>query len=252
MFPTDICQNPILDTIKAFVCGEMCIMEFMCLYTQSNEIADYLDSIVYYIEKHNIPIQHRTVLMKNVNQNKPFTARSYVEIYIKEYAQIFSDLPEKWKENPPKVSSHLKTLSPMTAYGALVIHETIADIYYQIDSTLERTKKYNDEYEFSLDVLPDYLLGGISAENYVSQYILSKYPTSMKKSERKRLVKQEIKFAFPRDYKGYPRWIQMPEWPIGTNEKPMAYVGQKAFEHYSEYYFRDTVTDEKLTVKQWW
>ena len=30
----------------------------------------------------------------------------------------------------------------------------------------------------------------ISAENYVSQYILSKYPTSMKKGERKRLVKQ--------------------------------------------------------------
>ena len=251
MLPTDICKNPILNTIKAFVCGDMTITEFMGIYAQSNNIAGYFDSIIDHIEKHNIPIQRRTVLIKNVNQNQPFEQRSYVERFIKEHAKSFRDLSERWKESPPKVSSYLNKLSPVTAAGAYEIHNIVSDIYYQIDSVSERTAKYHDEFVFSLDVLPGYLAGGISAENYVSQYILSKYPTSMKKGERKRLVKEDIKTAFPRDCKGYPRWIQMPEWPIGSNEKPMAYIGQKAFEHYSEYYFRDTETNERTTVKQW-
>ena len=33
-------------------------------------------------------------------------------------------------------------------------------------------------HDFSPDVLPGYLAGGISAENYVSQYILPKYPAT--------------------------------------------------------------------------
>ena len=252
MLPTDVCKNPVLNTIKAFVCGDMPITKFMEIYAQSNDIADYLDAIIDHIAKHSIPIQRRTVLIKNVNQNQPFEQRSYVERFIKEYAKSFRDLSEKWKESPPKVSSYLNKLSPVTAAGAYEIQDVVFDIYYQIDSVSERTAKYDDEFVFSLDVLPGYLAGGISAENYVSQHILSKYPTSMKKGERKRLVKEDIKTAFPRDCKGYPRWIQMPEWPIGSNEKPMAYIGQKAFEHYSEYYFRDTETNERTTVKQWW
>ncbi len=252
MFPTDICQNPILDKVKAFVCGGMPITEFMEMYARSNNIADYLDSIIDHIEKHNIPIQRQTVLIKNVNQNQPFEQRSYVERFIKAFAQDFRDLSEKWKEAPPKVSPYLNKLSPFTAAGAYEIHNIVSDIYYQIDSVSERTAKYHDEFVFSLDVLPGYLAGGISAENYISQNILSKYPSSMKNGERKRLVKEEIKTAFPRDCKGYPRWIQMPEWPMGSNEKPMAYIGQKAFERFSEYYFRDTETNERTTVKQWW
>ena len=133
-----------------------------------------------------------------------------------------------------------------------MIHSTVADIYYQVDPTLMRTEKYHTEYEFSLDVLPGYLAGGIAAENYISQHIMPKYPVSMKKGERKRLVKEEIKQAFPRDCKGFPRWIQMPEWPIGTNDTPMVYLGQKAFQDHSEYYFRDSKTNEKHTVTQWW
>lgn len=249
MLPTNFYA---LKTIKAFVTGEMDMPEFMNLFTQTNEIADYLDSIVSYIEKHNIPIQRRTILIKNVNQNKPFAARSHVEQYIKAHAQSFRDLSDKWKENPPQVSAHLKTLSPLTADGAYVIHGTIADFYYQFDQTLERTEKYHNEFEFILDTLPGYLAGGVSAESYVSQFILPKYPASMKKGERKRMVKEEIKIAFPRDGKGYPRWLQSPEWPMGSDGKPAAYVGQKAFAEYSEYYFRDTATNARLTVTQWW
>lgn len=252
MFPTSFYNSPAYSLTKNFVCGQMHISEFIMLYNQTNELAEYLDSIVEYIAAHDIPIKRQTVLMKNVNQNKPFELRSYTEHFISKYAQNYRDLSNKWKANPPKVGTYLKTLSPLTAHGAFKIHSIVADIYYQIDTSLERTNQYQEEYEFSLDVLPGYLAGGISAENYISQYILPKYPVSMKKGERKRLVKEEIKLTFKRDCKGFPRWIQMPEWPIGANEKPMVYMGQKSFEHYSEYYFKDATTDEKHTITQWW
>ena len=221
-------------------------------YQKCSNISAFLEWVINTITVKQIPIKRRTVFMKNVNQNKPFQARSYAEEFIKEYCQSFRDLPDTWKANSPKVSSYLGKLSHLTAHGAMRIYGIVADVYYQVDPSFPRTEKYMEEYSFSLDVLPGYLSGGISAENYVNQYILSKYPVTMKKSERKRLVKEEIKQAFLRDCKGFPRWIQMPEWPIGTNNKPMVYTGQKAFEHHSEYYFRDSGTSEKHTVKQWW
>lgn len=252
MFPVDIYNAPVLKKIKAFVCGEMSITDFVELYNETDEMANYLDAVIECISARSIPIQRRTVSIKNVNQNQSFEARSYVEMFIKEYVGVFRDLSPQWKENPPKVGVYLKRLSPLTAYGAVTIHSIVADIYYQMDPKFERTEKYEKEYEFSLDVLPNYLAGGILAEDYVSKYILPKYPATMKNGERKRLVKEEIKLAFQRDGKGFPRWIQMPEWPIGSNEKPMVYTGQKEFENYSEYYFRDATTNENHTVTQRW
>ena len=252
MFPSYILANQLCIVIKEFVSGQMNISQFVMRYNQSDDLANYLDLIVNFIATHDIPIKRRTVLMKNVNQNKPFEIRSYVETFIKDHAQNFRDLSDNWKANPPKVGAYLKTLSHLTAQGAFKIHSIVADIYYQIDNSLERTEQYHAEYEFSLDVIPGYLAGGISAENYVSQFILSKYPASMKKGERKRLVREEIKMAFQRDCKGFPRWIQMPEWPMGADGKPMVYIGQKTFEHNSEYYFRDPTTNEKHTITQWW
>ena len=252
MFPTVILESPVLAVIRDFVCGNTEISEFVLQYNQNNALADYLDSIVEYIATNDIPIKRRLVLMKNVNQNKPFELRSHVEQFIKEYAQNFRDLSDAWKNDPPKVGAYLKTQTHLTAYGAFKMHSIVADIYYQIDSELVRTEKYHEEYEFSLDVLPGYLAGGVSAENFVSQHILSKYPSTLRKGERKRLVKEEIKQAFQRDCKGFPRWIQMPEWPIGSDDKPMVYMGQKAFEHNTEYYFRDSTTNENHIVTQWW
>lgn len=252
MFPVSILENPLLIEIRNFVCGDIDVTEFMAQYNQNDELAIFLDSVIEYIATHNIPIKRRTVFMKNVNQNRPFEMRSHVERFIKEHAQNFRDLSDTWKSNPPKVGSYIKTQSHLTALGAFEIHSIVSDIYYQIDPTLVRTEKYHEEYEFSLDVLPGYLAGGVSAENFVSQYILSKYPSTMKKGERKRLVKEEIKQAFQRECKDFPRWIQMPEWPIGTNERPMIYIGKKEFEHFSEYYFRDATTSEIFTITQWW
>ena len=252
MFPSHIYSNPLLSPIREFVSGNMDISDFVALYNQDNTIGDLFDYIIDYIEANQLPIKRRTVFMKNGNQNKPIVARSEVETFIKEYAQSFNDLSIEWKKNPPKCSAYLKRLNHLTVWGAKKIHSTVSDIYYQIDTELIKSERYWEEYEFILDVLPGYLLGGVSSENYVSQYILPKYPETMKKGERKRLVKEEIKLAFKRDTNGYPRWLQMPEWPMGSDKKPMIYISQKSFRDYTEYYFRDAVTNEKYTVTQWW
>ncbi len=252
MFPENNFSDKAIEQIKGFICGDINILNFVAYCKGTNEIYEYLDWIVDTIGKFDIPIKRRTVLMKNVNRNEPFEMSSYAEQFIKKYVQRFKYISDDWKNNPPKVSSYLQTLSPLTALGASKIYGIVADIYYQIDQELKRTEYYHNEYEFSLDVLPGYLAGGIDAENYISKHIMSKYPATMKKGERKRAVKEEIKIAFPRDCKGFPRWIQMPEWPIGTNEKPMSYMGQKSFKEYSEYYFRDTETNESFIVTQWW
>ncbi len=232
-------ENQILTMIKAFVSGEMGIGQFMIHFQESPDIGACLDSIIANMEENHIPPRRRIITMKGVAQDKPFSPRSEVEQFIKKYAQTFLDLSDDWKENPPKVSEYLRKKSPLTSHGAFKIHSIVADIYYQIDSSLTKTDYYEEQYAFCLDVLPGYLCGGITAENYVSQYILPKYPPTMKKSERKRLIQEEIKQTFQRDCKGYPRWIQMPDWPMGADGKPMVYTGQKNFEHHSEYRFRD-------------
>ncbi len=237
--------------IQMFVKGELSIADFVAKGKENRKIYDCLDQIVDTIAIHHIPVKRRTVFMKNVNQNKPFEMRSYVEQFIKELAQDFRDLSDDWKNNPPKVSEFLNSLKYLTAHGAFVFFSIVSDVYYQVDSLLERTEKYEKEYEFLLDVLPRYI-GGVAAEGYISEHILSKYPDSMKKTERKRLVKEEIKLAFPNKTKRTPRWIQEPEWPISMDNKPMIYVGQKAFDNYSEYYFTDANTGELHTVTQWW
>ena len=113
-----------------------------------------------------------------------------------------------------------------TAVGTLKIYDVVADIYYQTDNSLIRTEKYSEAYRFSLGVLPCYV-GGVEAEDYISSVIVPRYTPDMKKIQRKSRIKEEIRNTFLRDGKGYPSRIQDPEWPIGENEVPMIYIGQK-------------------------
>lgn len=241
-----------IETVQKFVAGKMPILEFVEKLIESEDIVFFLESVVSNVESGKIPIKRRKILDKFFDKEKPTEFRSDIEKFIKEYAQSFLDLSEEWKAEPPKVGSFLKLLSPLTADGASEIHGIVSDIYYQVDPGFRRTSRYMDEYVFSIDVLPGYLAGGISAEAYVSEHIMPKYPITMKKSERKKLVKEEVKQAFRREGKGYPRWLQSPEWPMDENGEPMVYVSQKSFGDSCEYYFHRVDDDEVVTVTQWW
>ena len=139
MFPLHFLEDPSVERIKDFVCGKMDISEFIAIYNQSDAISDYLNSVLDYIATQKIPVKRRMVFIKNVNQNKPFALRSYVENFIKESAQHFYDLSDEWKAAPPKVGAYLKTLSHLTTLGAFKFHSIVADIYYQIDPELVST-----------------------------------------------------------------------------------------------------------------
>ncbi len=65
------------------------------------------------------------------------------------------------------------------------------------------------------------------------------------------MIKEEIKLAFTKEPKGTPLWLQETEWSIGTDNRPMIYIGQEAYYNHSEYYFRDANTGEQYTITQW-
>ena len=80
----------------------------------------------------------------------------------------------------------------------------------------------------------------------------------MSKSAKKKIVREEIRKLFKRQTKGYPRWVQSPEWPIGINNKPMTFVKQvnckakSEHDDYSEYYFIDEETSNEKIVRQYY
>ena len=237
--------------IADFVSGSMDVASFVACMYEREDICDYLQKIVDHFVINNEHPKRKTIVMKGVAQNKPFQPRSYVEDFIPELRKknpLIFDLPG---QQIPTVKEQLVRCKYRTAYGACLLHNIVSDIYYQVDSELEQTKCYSEAYELSLDVLPRYIAGG-EAEGYISEYIIPKYPKDMKKTERKKLIKEEIRNTFKRDCKGFPHWIQDPEWPLGQDGKPMVYMGQKKYESYTEYFFRGDSRDEKKTVRQLW
>jgi len=232
-----------------FIEDRMDIDAFLDHADQDDGIFRYLQSIVDNIVTNKLPTKRRTVTMKGVNQNQPFQLFNYIEEFVPELRDrnhlIYPGTPV------PTVRQSLSHWSPKTAGGALKIYDIVADIFYKVDESLIRTDKYMKAYQFSLDVLPGYV-GGPAAEDYISSVIIPRYPEDMKKTVRKNKIKEEIRNTFLRDGRGYPHWIQDPQWPIGENGIPMIYTGQKKYDGYTEYFFRGNGSEEKRKIRQCW
>ena len=232
-----------------FIEDRMGIEAFMSCVCEDDRIFDYLQGIVDHIVENKLPTRRRTVTMKGVNQGKPFQMFNYIEEFVPELRDrnhmIYPGRPV------PTVKKKILCYSHKTARGALNIYDIVADIYYQADDGLVRTDKYSEAYRFSLDVLPGYV-GGDAAENYISRVIIPKYPEDMKPAQRKKCIKEEIRNTFLRDCKGYPHWIQDPDWPLGGNGLPMVYTGQKKQDGYTDYFFGGNGSEEQKTIRQCW
>lgn len=258
MFPDYIINNKTKDIVRDFVIGSMLIDDFMeLLYKENGEIFDYLQGIIDYMAVNDIEPKRQIEFRKYGSQNTPVAMRSSVEDLILKYRRTNKAIFDADPNFCPTLREHLKNELHKTAAGAFVIHYTVSDIYFQIDDETKRTEIYHDAYVFSLDVLPSYL-GGVDAENYISEHIISKIPEGLGRGAKKKIVKEEIEKQFKRQTQAYPRWIQSPEWPIGSNNKPMIYVKQvnhKAkTEHddYYEYYFIDENSGEERIIRQGW
>ena len=124
--PDQIYNNCNKHIIYSFVIGDISINQFYEMLYNDDAIFDYLQSIVDFISKNNIVPKRRTVLMKNVNQNKPFELRSHIEDVILKYRYSNKAIYCFDPTYCPTVKEYLKFCSPKTALGAFKIHSTIA------------------------------------------------------------------------------------------------------------------------------
>jgi hypothetical protein len=132
--------------------------------------------------------------------------------------------------------------------GALNLFNEVLVMYYQIDKNIHPTKYYSDEFDFMLNVIPEYLSG--DPELYIQKNINSLYPNTMKRSARKKAIKSKIKEEF-KSIKGYPHWYQSSEWPIGKDGKPTTFIGKGISSgSIGRWMFRDESTGEIITVEQ--
>lgn len=136
-----------------------------------------------------------------------------------------------------------------SASGALTFFNEVLVMYYQIDKDVNPTRYYGEEYKFVLDVIPEYLSG--EPELYIQENIIALFPSTMKKTERKKAIKAKIKEEF-KSLKGYPCWYQSSEWPLGKDGKPATYIGKgKSKGSVGSWLFKDESTDEIITIEQY-
>ena len=181
--------------IKDFLEGKIDIIEFKELCNKDDSIYGFLQKIIDNIKTNN-----------GIIEEYPFPSDispegiHYSDEEISYLLQPETD-PSLEYGCPPHYNSvkqmlnyewNSYTTNVRTASGALEFFNEVLVIYYQIDKTVIPTEKYSDEYDFVLQVIPEYLEGG-DAEIYIQEHIIPLFPATMKKTLRIKAVKQKIK-----------------------------------------------------------
>lgn len=240
------------ETIKQFLEGQIDIHTFKKMYDEEDSINDFLQGII-----DNICAKNGTI------ERFPFPNKDGTFFYSTEGVSYLlePDSDPSLQYCPPRYESVRQMLNyefrgfthdVRGAHGAFVFYNEVLVIYYQVDRTVKMTDRYEKEFDFALDVIPDYLSGG-EAERYIQQNIIPLYPESMGKTKRKKAIKSKIREEFKSE-KGYPCWIQYSEWPMGKDGRPTTYVGKgkKPNAETSRWLFRDETDGELITVEQFY
>ncbi len=235
--------------VRKFLVGEMDIISFRELYDSHPEINNFLQSVIDgYLSS------GKALLAIPPAEGEKGVPRNDVCYFAAPEAY-----PGYYYGNRPhgSVREYLTqefrgyTTNVKTASGAWHFYIRLYDVFYQYDQTVPYLDKpYHDAFCFALDVIPEYLSGGI-AEAYIQEHIIPLFPADMGKTKRKQAIRSKIREEF-RSEKGYPAWIQSSEWPLGANGKPAVYIGQKK-KHGGElvqFLFRDESNGETIIVEQ--
>ena len=239
-------------TVADFLRGEMTIADFKKQYDIYPEIDGFLQGIVDEIKNHG-------GTMRPYPSKHPATGKLQESLCITRYLLAPETCPALAYGCPPEFEPVRQMLNyefrgtthnVHTAGGALRFYTDVYELFYQIDNSIPYDDRYLNAVDFALDVIPEYLCGGES-EQYIQEHIIPLYPETMKKGERKKAIKAKIRETFKSE-KGYPCWAQSPEWPLGTNGKPMTYIGKgKSEGDLRRWNFRDETTGTILTVEQY-
>ena len=236
--------------IREFLLGNIDIVDFRHSYDNNKDINEFLQNIV-----------DRCILSGSNFIPTPRNSGgkvTYGHRYLFCFAQpdqypgyMYGDdsfisvqnfLTKEWR----KLTHNVKT-----ANGAWKFYDGVFDIFYQYDPSIEYLgQKYEEAFCFALDVIPEYLSGGM-AEMYIQEHIIPLVPDTISKTRRIKEIKARIRQEFKSE-KGYPCWVQSSEWPLGADGKPMTYVkkGKRDGSKYS-WIFRDESTGELTTVEQY-
>ena len=246
-------MDNIKNLVKGFLEGRITIVDFKEICNKDDQIYDYLQNIIDGIKENNGRIEpfpfSKECLYDDIlysDEGVSYLLQPDFDPSLEfgappRYTSVKQMLNYEWND---------LTTNVRTASGALTFFNEILVVYYQIDKTIVPTSKYSDEYDFALQVIPEYLEGG-GAEVYIQEHIIPLYPSTMKKTERIKAVKKKIKEEFKTE-KGYPRWYQSSEWPLGKDGKPTTYIGKgKSDGELGRWLFRDESNGEIIVVEQY-
>ncbi len=239
----------IQSTIRDFLLGKLDVVSFRAIYDSDPTIEQFLQSVIDEIKATGRPLKaHRCSVA-----GRDFESTGQIESLLspeaapgraegnREYDSVHTFLTYEWR---------MITHDVETAAGAMAFYEGVYSIYYQIDQSVPWSDRFVREYEFALDVIPEYLSGG-EAEKYIAKHILPLFPETMKKTDRKKEIRAKLREAFKSE-KGYPCWAQSADWPLGKDGLPATYLGKgKSEDDLRRWRFRDESTGEILVVEQY-
>ncbi len=237
--------------IRSFLLGKMDIVDFRELYDNDPEINDFLQGVIDgYVSS------GKSLLAIPPEEGKKAVPRNDVcyfaapETYPGYY---YGNCPHGSVRDYLTQEFKLITTNVRTASGAWKFYTRLYDVFYQYDQTVPfLDRQYEEAFCFALDVIPEYLSGGI-AEMYIQEHIIPLFPADMGKTKRKQAIRAKIREEF-RSEKGYPAWLQSSEWPLGADGKPTVYIGKKK-KHGGElvqFLFRDESNGETIVVEQFY
>lgn len=131
---------------------------------------------------------------------------------------------------------------------ARVLTATFPEEPIKVDQTLR------DKFRFMISACPGYI-GGTEVDHLIEEQ-LELLPEGLSKAERTKLFKERMKEIFHIEGRKFPYWVQSPDWPMGSNGKPMRFVkqirakGKLAIVSFTTYYFVDVETGEQRIVEQ--
>ena len=151
--------------------------------------------------------------------------------------------------NAPTGGSILGLYLNVHGHIARVLTATFPNEGIKVDQTL------NDKFMFLITACPG-SIGGTEVEHLIEEQ-LALLPEGASKAERTKLFKERIKALFHIEGRKYPCWVQSPDWPIGTEGKPMRFVKQirakgKLYDMimHTTYIFEDVDTGEQKSIVQ--
>ena len=107
---------------------------------------------------------------------------------------------------------------------------------------------------FISKVCPEYIGGSDIEKNGILFKLYDELPKNISTYEKEQLYKLKLNECFQVSSECYPSWLCEPQWPIGTNGKPMRFIEQKQIKNNdmisASFVFEDVDTGEQKTVNQ--